>query len=190
VSTVFPSRDRWVARSLSVIVVEFWEPVTGVTAGDLTVNGAPATVVAVDRDGRRWRFGGFAIPPPGALVIELRSGQIVDREGLSFAGDVWNYRSFSPEADEDGDGLQNQEEIEALGSNPVKADTDDDGLPDGYEAAHPCLPVGINQALPHYDSHTYRSGADEEKLPGDPDTDDDGATDLEEFKRGSNPCAP
>ncbi|MGL4401689.1 MAG: hypothetical protein ACRCXD_17650, partial [Luteolibacter sp.] len=40
------------------------------------------------------------------------------------------------EWDADDDRLHNWEEITAHGSNPLKSDTDDDGLPDDWEIAH------------------------------------------------------
>jgi hypothetical protein len=40
---------------------------------------------------------------------------------------------LSPESDDDRDGLTNRLEVEALGTDPLKADTDDDGLRDGDE---------------------------------------------------------
>jgi hypothetical protein len=68
--------------------------------------------------------------------------------------------TFSP-TDTDGDGLDNDDEVE-LGSDPNDPDTDDDGLIDGEEVF---------------------LGTD----PADPDTDDDGATDLAEEQAGTSP---
>jgi Bacterial TSP3 repeat len=48
------------------------------------------------------------------------------------------------------------------------ADTDGDGLPDGYEAAYTCLDPGVDDAL----------------LDGD----GDGLTNLQEYQGGSDPC--
>ena len=56
--------------------------------------------------------------------------------------------------------------------------TDDDGLPDGYEIAHPCLDPLLSPSSEQYGSS---SGA-----PAD--TDGDGVSDLEEFKQGTDPC--
>lgn len=64
--------------------------------------------------------------------------------------------------DNDGDGLTNQEEAQ-LGTDPNKADTDQDGLPDGIE-------VKLYNTNP--------------KLP---DTDGDGLIDGEEVRRGTLP---
>ena len=73
------------------------------------------------------------------------------------------------------------EEIKAF-ADPTKGDTDNDGLPDPYELAHPCLNVFVNQALPQ-DNYGRIT-------PGDDDADDDGVTNFEELTRGTDPCAP
>jgi len=73
------------------------------------------------------------------------------------------------EGDPDGDGLVNFREWE-LHSSPRLADTDTDGLPDGWEANHglsPASPLGINGPL------------------GDPDQ--DRANNLQEFRAGTHP---
>jgi hypothetical protein len=73
------------------------------------------------------------------------------------------------DADEDGDGLNNGEEV-TIGVDPFDSDTDDDGLPDGWE---------VTYGLDPKDS-TGNNGAD-----GDPDG--DGLTNEEEYNNGTNP---
>ncbi len=72
-------------------------------------------------------------------------------------------------ADSDGDGLTNDQEIQ-YGTNPRNADTDGDGLPDGWEVMYQLDPTRADG----------RNGAS-----GDPDN--DRATNLDEFRRGTNP---
>lgn len=55
--------------------------------------------------------------------------------------------TFSDDAD--GGGLTNTEEA-ALGSNPWKADTDDDGFDDAFEIAHGLSPTNDNSAIASY----------------------------------------
>ena len=73
----------------------------------------------------------------------------------------------APNEDVDGDGLTAAMEA-AFGTNPCKADTDGDGMSDGYETAHACL----NPALADTDL----------------DPDGDTLTNLVEFGLGTNPC--
>ena len=69
-------------------------------------------------------------------------------------------------ADWDGDGLTNAEE-QAAGTDMNNADTDNDGLPDGWEVAY-----GLNP----------NSAAD-----GNADPDGDGLTNAQEYAAGTNP---
>ena len=69
-------------------------------------------------------------------------------------------------ADWDGDGLTNAEEADA-GTNMNNADSDADGLPDGWEVAN-----GLNPT----------NGGD---ANGDPDG--DGLTNAQEYAKGTNP---
>ncbi len=68
--------------------------------------------------------------------------------------------------DFDGDGLTNAEEYE-LGTDPFNADTDSDGMPDGWEVAHGLNPLDPSDAS------------------GDPDR--DGIPNLTEYQHGLNP---
>ena len=69
-------------------------------------------------------------------------------------------------ADWDGDGLTNAEEADA-GTNMNNADSDSDGLPDGWEVAN-----GLNPT----------NGGD-----GNADPDGDGLTNAQEYAKGTNP---
>jgi hypothetical protein len=77
---------------------------------------------------------------------------------------------LSPDLDPDGDGLTVAEEL-ALGTLPEHADSDGDGLPDGWEHHH-----GLDPLSPE-----SRDGA-----AGDPDQ--DGATNADEYGAGTEPA--
>jgi RHS repeat-associated protein len=69
--------------------------------------------------------------------------------------------------DSDGDGLTDSQEIDVYHTNPHDPDSDDDGIPDGYEVHHGLDPLK---------SATSRD-----------DKDGDGISDLDEFQAGTNP---
>ncbi len=84
-----PTRGS-VIGALPSVTVAFSKPVTGVAAGNLTVNGSPATSVAGSLSGP-YIFSGYAVPPNGLVTIALAAGSIQDLQGQSFAGSSWNY---------------------------------------------------------------------------------------------------
>lgn len=87
-------------------------------------------------------------------------------------GDKLNYlqkyqHGLNPlKIDTDGDGLSDYDEIFVYGTDPLKVDTDGDGIPDGYEVAD-----GLNPLV--NDAHA--------------DADGDGLTNLQEYQDGTNP---
>jgi hypothetical protein len=104
VTGVFPMRDEVLAY-LPTIVVEFWEAVTGVAAGDLTVNGSPATHVQA-HSASSYVFWGFADPGPSStpatVAVALAAGAIQDGGGAPFPGTTWSY---TVDVDQDADGI-------------------------------------------------------------------------------------
>jgi pimeloyl-ACP methyl ester carboxylesterase len=79
--------------------------------------------------------GGTAFPTVAGIGIV---SDLTDTDGNGLPDD-WELRYFGaigvdPQADPDGDGILNGEEL-GYGTNPVKADTDDDGWRDGDEIA-------------------------------------------------------
>ena len=95
--------------------------------------------------------------------------------------------------DSDDDGLSDGDEVNVHGSDPNNADGDSDGLPDGWEIANSLDPnsdVGDDGANGDPDSDglansgEYNLG-DNSSDPNDPDSDDDGYTDLQEDRFGS-----
>ena len=167
---------------LSKVSIEFSKPVEGVQAGNLIVNGSPATQLAGEGKGV-YTFLGFIYPSFGEVQIDFSSGEIKDSKmKIPFEGKFWVCHFFDPLGDEDKDGLTNAQEINDVHTDPTNADTDNDGMPDKFETDNRCLdPVG-DQAHP--------LGYTRDPLPGNNDADDDGVSDLEEFKQGTDPCVP
>lgn len=88
-----PPRGSTVAI-LSSISVTFSKPVNGVVAGNLTVNGSPATALSgVNGTVGPFVFSGYATPAEGTVSVVLASGAIVEANGTSqpFGGDSWSY---------------------------------------------------------------------------------------------------
>lgn len=145
--------------------VEFHEPVIGVKAEDLVVNGVAATLVTGDGQGP-YVFSGFSIPAPGEIVVRLRPGKIKNLADVEYGGDTWRYVVVDPEPDADNDGLTNGQEVNETVTNPFDRDTDDDGLIDGDE-------VNVFHTSPHLK-----------------DSDADSAGDKCELDKGTDPLDP
>jgi hypothetical protein len=76
--------------TLDSVSVTFSIDVTGVTAGDLHVDGSAATAVSGSGAGP-YEFTGFAPPAVGSATISLSTGSIVsDPDGIPFDGHVWS----------------------------------------------------------------------------------------------------
>ena len=168
---------------LSVVTAEFENPVVGVRAEDLIVNGSPATKLTVERDNMGsvlYHFSGFKSPPLGKVEIVLNSGEIKNaKTGTPFARTTAIRYLFDPKADDDGDGLSNELELQIY-SDPTKMDTDGDGLPDAYEYTHKCLTVSMDESKDREEYGVIK--------PGNDDTDNDGISNLKEFQQGTDPC--
>ncbi len=81
-----------IVRQLDRIEVVFSENVTGVDAGDLLINGAPATGLETYSP-RDYSFS-FAAPPSGAVTVAWAADHgITDRSGAAnpFTGTGWSY---------------------------------------------------------------------------------------------------
>lgn len=104
-----------------------------------------------------------------------------------------------PDGDDfDGDGLSNLAEITIHQTNPLDADTDGDGLLDGWEVTHSLDPnddgtVDVNNGAsgdPDHDGLTNEEEQDLSTDPNDADSDDDGITDGGENDQGTDPNGP
>jgi N-acetylmuramoyl-L-alanine amidase len=100
--------------------------------------------------------------------------------------------------DFDGDGLNNLAEVLTHQTNPLKDDTDGDGLLDGWEIANSLDPnddgtVNINNGASGDPDHDGLTNEEEQDLgtdPNDADSDDDGITDGGENDQGTDPNDP
>ena len=90
-----------------------------------------------------------------------------DASGIPDCWEKWTHtRGFAPDADPDGDGLTNLEEFEAQ-TDPIRADTDGDGIDDASELA------GLAAGIADLDPVTPATFVADE-----PDTDQNGVPDL------------
>ena len=165
---------------LPTVSVTFNQPVSGVQAGDLSVNGSPATSVSGSGAGP-YEFSGFAAPPLGGVDIAVAPGAIRNAAGEAFTGASWSQTLIDPLADQDQDGLTDGDEVNLWLTDPTRPDTDGDGLPDAYEVQQPCL----NPLM----GGTMAGGMYAMTTDADNDPDGDGVTSRQEFALALNPCA-
>ena len=130
---------------------------------------------------------------PGSRLV-LREIVVMNNNAL--------LRGKAPEADSDGDGLSDAEEIK-LGTDPLNPDTDGDGVGDGIEVRlaspgsefDPLVPAQFKECLTLTDPTADHdldglTDCEEAVLRTDPylvDSDRDGIPDLVEVRLGGNP---
>ena len=166
---------------LPAISILFSEPVSGVTAKDFTVNNSIATHVGGEGAGP-YVFAGFTLPSTGLLNVTVAPGNIVDGNGNKFEGGTWNYKLFPVNVDSDRDGISNEVETSSL-SDPGTADTDGDGMSDGFEVNNGCL-------NPLVDDTNIMDIAGNITDEDGPDADSDGISNIEEVDARTDPCGP
>jgi len=111
-----------------------------------------------------------------------------DGDGLTDGDEVNTYNTDPLNADTDGDGLSDGDEVNSYNTDPNNADTDGDGLSDGDEVNK--YNTDPNDANGDADGDGV-SDVDEINThgtdPNNPDSDGDGFSDGQELEMGTNP---
>ncbi len=169
---------RMAIGALPSVLVILWEPVEGLDASDLTVNGSPAT--EVEKNGLWYFFSGFADPTDGVAItepldvtVEIAADAFADLEGNGFPGEFWTY-TIGP--DTDGDLIPDLRDNCIDVPNPDQTNSDAD-LVHGFHA-HPGMePI-------------YGASGDDQGDACDIDDDNDGLSDELETQVGTDPKDP
>ena len=122
----------------------------------------------------------------------------VDKAGNVSNATQHTFTALTAGGDEDGDGLTNGDEITLVGTDPLKSDTDGDGVNDfeevGSDFNNPDISSGaalIDALNPNNDSDGDGLGNQEEAVLGSnpllSDSDGDGLSDMIESLLGLNP---
>lgn len=90
--------------------------------------------------------------------------------------------------DFDGDTISNLDEVSYYNSDPLDSDTDNDGMPDGYEISHYLDPT-FDDSGSDFDGDGLSNIAEHNigTSPSEPDSDGDGASDGDEVRNGTDP---
>ena len=114
-----------------------------------------------------------------------------DSDGLTNFQEL-GYGTHPRNADTDGDGLGDYAEINAAATDPLDSDTDNDEMPDGWEAANGLNPL-VDDAAGDADSDGLTNLQEREYAtnPQVADTDGDGLNDYAEtITHGTDPLSP
>ncbi|MBI5193075.1 MAG: hypothetical protein HZA08_06495 [Nitrospirae bacterium] len=100
---------------------------------------------------------------PYYVSVRARNGMGI----WSLAGSSDGIMALTPLGDADGDGLTNAQEVNTYNTDPLIADTDGDGIKDGWEIQYGLNPLNTSDGLL--------------------DADNDGFSNLTESQKGTNP---
>ena len=142
-----------------------------------TVNFATTSfvpLIGADRSGAYYALANWFSGDVAEMMVYDHTLASSDRLAVSryvyqkFGIGVWPFTLVAqyPAGDLDGDGLSNADEVLDFGTDPAVADTDGDGMPDGWEVR-----FGLN---PRFNDSA-----------GDPDG--DGMSNVQEYNSGRNP---
>lgn len=132
-------------------------------------------------------YSGAAGPSDNIFIPVILSGDLPVRNGnnKTTSADGYVAQIYNPESDYDGDQLKNIDELK-LGTDLESADTDADGMPDGFEYENG-LNVTLNDAEDDLDGdgmpnlREYQNGLDPTVNDADGDIDEDGISNLDEY---------
>ena len=138
------------------------------------------------------RIGTYSAPySTNACEVAISSNNVTYavRDTFDAAFDTMLFFCFGVDADSDGDGLRDIEELRVTFTDPFLADTDDDGLSDGAEVSlgtDPLLYDTDGDGMP--DGWEWSSGLNPLVANSDGDYDGDGLSNIDEMEIGTSPC--
>lgn len=177
-SLIYPEYTYpWIA-ALPRVSVTYDQPVSGVTAAALTVDGHAATSVTGTGAGP-YVFTGYPAAGLGTVNVAL-SGRITAADGASALAETWSYDEVDPNVTVPGDTMTVGQKLTAS-LDPTRADSGGDGIPDGFKLAHPCTQA---DAYVDTDGPMLTSGA-----MGPPIRDARGHSLHDDYRNGTDPCA-